>query len=762
LNDCEACVKKNYNMTKLADKNEKSLVFYSEEDRLTIRKAYRDLLKSMKVEVSLEDSRNIRRAYEMAVEAHSEQRRKSGEPYILHPIEVARICAEEIGLGPTAIVAALLHDVVEDTKLTLEDIRAEFGEKIQVIVDGLTKLDENDTDISPQAENFRKILGTLVVDVRIALIKMADRMHNMRTLGSMPQHKQLKIAAETEYIYAPLAHRLGLYAFKSEFMDLCLKITNREVFNEIKEKLKETKVSRAQYISAFISPIEQQLQSLGIKFRISGRPKSIYSIYSKIKAKNVPFEEIYDLFAIRIILDVPLEREKAICWQTYSVVTSVHTPIPERLKDWITIPKANGYESLHTTVIGLEGRYVEVQIRSERMDEIAERGYAAHFKYKGIRQERDVFEGWLDSVREMVGKANTGDSSVDYIQDFRANNLFTEEVYVYTPKGDLRVLPKGATALDFAFDIHSEVGYHCQAVKVAGKIVNLAYKLQNGDQVTVETNKSRKPSEDWLKWVMTAKARERIRQAMREEQRAQAEFGKEALQRKFNNLKLEFDHNLDILVKYFGFRTRQELYTAITRDTINLQEDLKVFKIEKNKLVLPEDETTKNATLLNLPAEPQKSRSGLALDLFISGQPAAQYEYQLADCCKPMQGDDVFAFAASNNVMKIHRTNCNNATNLMSVYGYRILKAEWGSSVNSSFVAELLITGIDSGPGMIERLSSKISSGMGLDIRAFSIEGNEGYFEGHVRITVSNRAQLDWVIASLRTLAGVSNVIRVD
>jgi GTP pyrophosphokinase len=408
---------------------------YSEEDRLEIQRAYRHLLKSIKTPISPEDSKNIRRAYEMAVEAHSPQRRKSGEPYILHPIEVARICAEEIGLGPTAIVAALLHDVVEDTDVSLKEINTEFGEKIATIVDGLTKLDKDTTVESEQAENFKKILTTLVEDVRIVLIKMADRIHNMRTLGSMPHHKQLKIAAETEYIYAPLAHRLGLYNFRSEFLDLCLKITHREEFNDIAKKLNETKGDRNNYIKEFIAPITKALDETGIKYRISGRPKSIYSIWNKMKTKHASFEDIYDLFAVRIIIDVPTEREKAACWQVYSIVTSVHKPLPERLKDWITIPKANGYESLHTTVIGQDGRYVEVQIRSDRMDEVAERGYAAHWKYKGVKQQQDVFEKWLESVREMVGKASVG-SSIDFIQDFKTTNLFAEEVYVYTPKGD--------------------------------------------------------------------------------------------------------------------------------------------------------------------------------------------------------------------------------------------------------------------------------------------------------------------------------------
>ncbi len=742
-----------------------SLISYEESDSLVIQRAYRLLLKSIKTPVTIEDSKNIRRAYEMAVDAHSQQRRKSGEPYILHPIEVARICAEEIGLGPTAVIAALLHDVVEDTEVTLAEVETQFGKKIATIVDGLTKLDANDNSESPQAENFKKILGTLVDDVRIVLIKMADRLHNMRTLGSMPHHKQLKIAAETEFIYAPLAHRLGLYNFRSEFLDLCLKITHREEYDDIADKLNETKRERNTYIDEFIKPLIMFLEEIGVPYRISGRPKSIYSIWNKLKTKHCAFEDIFDLFAVRIIMDVPPEREKALCWQVYSIVTSVHTPIPERLKDWITIPKSNGYESLHTTVIGPDGRYVEVQIRSERMDEVAERGYAAHWKYKGVRNQQDVFEAWLNSVREMVEKANN-DSSIDFIQDFKTTNLFTEEIYVYTPKGDLKILPKGATALDFAFNIHSDIGYHCQAVKINNRLVPMGYKLQNGDQISVVTNKSQRPGEDWLKWVVTSKARDKIRMSLKEEQRQQAIFGKEALQRKLEHLKVDFDTSVELLSKHFNFRARQEFYAAIANNTVDLQDDLKVFKVEKGKLVLIEDE--KDPPLSNesrnaLNAEKRAAaKPEMKANLLINGESANLYRYHLADCCKPVQGDDVFAYVSANNVMNIHRTGCNNAKNLMSLYGYRIHKAEWGSTANSSFVAELLITGIDNGPGVIERLSNKISSQIGLNIRSFSIEGNEGYFEGRVKVVVSNKDQLAQAIKALKGLDGVSNVIRVE
>lgn len=731
--------------------------YYTAEERLEIQRAYRRLLKSVKMPMTEQDKYDIRRAYELAVEAHSPQRRKSGEPYVLHPIEVARICAEEIGLGATAIVAALLHDTVEDTSVTLLDIKTTFGEKVEEIVNGLTKLEKTYDSESPQAENIKKILGTLIIDVRIVLIKMADRLHNMRTLGSMPQHKQLKIAAETEFIYAPLAHRLGLYNVRSEFLDLCLKITHREEYNDLAQKLNETKKERTAYIHDFITPIEEQLDEEGIRYRISGRPKSIYSIWNKMKQKHCRFEDIYDLFAVRIIIDVPIERERADCWAAYSIVTSVHTPMPDRLKDWITIPKSNGYESLHTTVIGPEGRFVEVQIRSERMDEIAERGYAAHWKYKNVRRQEDVFERWFDQVRKSLEEAGEG-NTVDFINDFKTTNLFAEEVYVYTPKGDMKILPKGATALDFAFYIHSDIGVHCQAVKINNRLVPLGYKLQHGDQISVETNKKRHPSEDWLKWVVTGKARERIRQALREEAKKYADFGKEALQRKFEHMKVEFEPSVDIVMKHFGFKTRHEFYLAVSNEAIDLQDDLKVFKIEKNKLQPIEEEDKQIAS-----AEARKSsKPTIKTELFINGEPANRYLYELADCCKPVQGDNIFAYITTNNLYKIHRTTCKNAPNLMSHYGHRMAKAEWGASSGVTFVAELLIIGVDSGPGVIERLSNLISSDLGLNIRSFSIEGNEGYFEGRVKLLVSHRDQLVLAIKALKSIDGVNNVVRVD
>ncbi len=734
-----------------------------EEELQTIEEAYREMVQSIKSEMEEVDIQNIRKAYELALHAHRKQRRKSGEPYILHPIAVAKISAAEIGLGPTAIISALLHDVVEDTNVTLVEIREMFGARIAKIVDGLTKLDSAYNAESPQAENFKKVLSTLVDDVRVALIKMADRLHNMRTLGSMPRHKQLKIAAETSYIYAPLAHRLGLYSFKTEFLDLCMKVTDPKNYHGIAKKLAETKRSREAYIDEFIDPLRHELDALLVPYRITGRPKSIYSIFNKIKTKQVPFEEIYDLFAVRIILDVPPEKEKMICWQTYSIVTDVHVPIPERLKDWISTPKSNGYESLHTTVIGPGGRYVEVQIRTERMNEIAERGFAAHWKYKGVSRQPDVYERWLDNVREILDDPNS--DAVEFLGDFRANNLFNEEVFVFTPKGDMKILPKGSTALDFAFNIHTDIGYHCTAIKVNNRLVPMGYKLKNGDQISITTNKSQKPNESWLKMVITGKARSKIRSAMKEEQRKKGELGKEALERKFKHLKLDFEDSVERLVKFMRMPSRVELYYRIATGDLSIPDLFKRFEVAGNKLVetvlapVPEVETKTPQ-----PSTPRKGSRKVngTPRLMINGEPGDRFHYTFASCCNPVQGDHIFAFLTATAGLKIHRSTCPNSGNLMSNYGYRVMKAEWASTTNTTFVADLKITGIDDGPGVIERLSHEISNKLSLNIRSFSISGYEGFFKGKISLLVANTDQLNIAIRALQNLDNISTVSRIE
>ncbi len=727
----------------------------SESERAALQREFRRLMKALPAPIDETDKKNLRKAFEMGLEAHSKQRRKSGEPYLFHPIEVARICVSEIGLGPTAAVCALLHDVVEDTETTMEDIKTAFGDKISHIVDGLTKLDGLYNVPSEQAENFKKVLSTLVDDVRVVLIKIADRLHNMRTIAPMPRHKQLSIAAETDYIYAPLAHRLGLYNIKSELQDIILKIQEPEVYEEIEKNLTESEQQRKRYIREFIKPLKEKLDELGFEYRIVGRPKSIASIYNKLKKKQVPFEEIYDLFAIRIVLNVPPEKEKSACWLVYSILTETHQPIPERLKDWITTPKSNGYESLHTTVIGPKGKFVEIQIRTERMDEIAERGFAAHWKYKNVNTQQYIYENWLDNIRDMLD--DTHKDALEFLSDFRTN-LYAEELYVFTPKGDLKVMPKGATALDFAFAIHSDIGYHASAIKINNKLVPMGYKLQNGDQVEIITNRNQKPNEEWLRMVVTGKARAKVRTALKDSKKVQAEDGMEKLERKLKGIKADLEENVDQIAKHFGYNSRLDLYYDIAIEQFDLGQ-LKEFEVEGGKIQFPTKQRTA-VTDTEPSTSPSLSKDGLQVRISIGGEDAQQYKYSLATCCNPVVGDDIFAYVTSNAGIKIHRINCPNATHLMASYGYRVQKAEWSTTGNTQSIVNLRITGVDDGPGVIERVTNKISSGLGINIRSMSIEGKEGYFEGKLTLVVSNKNQLNMVIRSLKNLQGISSVYR--
>ncbi|MBK9688366.1 MAG: bifunctional (p)ppGpp synthetase/guanosine-3',5'-bis(diphosphate) 3'-pyrophosphohydrolase [Saprospiraceae bacterium] len=685
----------------------------SATELVEVRKAFDQLMQSMKSKLNDEDPANLERAYTMAVEAHKFQRRKTGEPYIFHPIEVARICFEEIGLGPTAVICALLHDVVEDTEMSLDDIKAAFGEK---------------------------------------------RLHNLRTIHGQPIHKQLKIAAETSYIYVPLAHRLGLYKLKTEFQDICLRISEPEVYNEIQKKLEQSQADRSKYINEFIEPLKHGMEELEVTYRVTGRSKAISSIYEKIKKKGVEFEEIYDLFAVRIIVDVPVNKEKSTCWQVYSVITDVYKPIPERLKDWVTTPKSNGYESLHTTVIGPKGRFVEVQIRSERMDDIAEKGFAAHWKYKGIKTQENVYDSWLDNVRDILDTQHT--NALEFLNDFKTN-LFSEEVYVFTPKGDMRILPMGATALDFAFDIHTELGYRATAIKVNNKLVPMGYKLNNGDQIQITTNKNQKPTEEWLKMVVTGKARSKIRSSMKDEMKKRGELGKEALERKLKNLKLDFEENIEFLVKQYGFKARADLYYAIAEDKVKMF-DMRDFTVESGKLVVPKEEISDDAG--RAPEEIKRPRRVVLnkSKILVNGESGDLYDFSFANCCNPVPGDEIFGYTTSTQKMKIHRTNCPNATHLLANYGYRVLKVEWDDNKDENFVAELRITGVDSGVGVIQKLTNLISNELSLNMRAISIQGNEGYFEGKISIFVANKDQLNIAMRSIKQLDGISTVERVD
>ena len=736
----------------------------TEKEAAAIEVAYQDMVSSIKTQLDEVDKTNIRQGFELANDAHRKQRRKSGEPYIFHPIAVAKIVATEIGLGATAIIAALLHDVVEDTPIEQEEINTLFGERVGLIVDGLTKLDGTYKTVHQQAENFKKVLSTLVQDVRVVLIKMADRLHNMRTIGSMPKHKQLKIGAETSYIYAPLAHRLGLYQIKTEFQDRCMQILNTEEYNDISTRLKETEDARNKYIESFLQPLLKKLDDENIGYVVKSRTKSIYSIWNKIKNKGVDLSEIYDIFAVRLILDASEgENEKRRCWEVYSLITDVYKPIAERLRDWVTSPKANGYESLHTTVIGPKGKFVEIQIRTTRMDEIAEKGFAAHWKYKGQKVTTEHFGDWLDNVRDILENSNS--NAIEFINDFKTN-LFNEEVYVYTPMGDMKVMPKGATALDFAFSIHTDVGYHCASIKVNGKLEQMGYELKNGDKLDVVTRRNQKPSESWLKYVITGKARSKIRAAMKEEKKKKGELAKEALTRKFKNLKIDFDDNIDILIKYYRLQSRADLYYEIFLENIKIADINKLFYVENGLLTeiveeveeITEQETNEEVQIIDNKSILAKGANNLVID----DQPADTFQYSFATCCNPLPGDQIFAYPVTNQGLKIHRVNCPNATHILANFGFRVISAGWDNEKISDFATTLRITGIDSGVGVIQAITDKLANQLKIDIRSLNISGDQGKFIADLQIIVINKDHLNQVKKALMEMPQVGHIERIN
>lgn len=730
----------------------------AEQEKKEIVRQYRALLRALKSKLKRGDKEQVRHAFEVAAEAHRDMRRKSGEPYILHPLAVAQITVQEIGLGVTSAVCALLHDTVEDTEVTLEDIEREFGTQCSHIIDGLTKistvLEETNTS-TKQAENFKKILLTLAEDPRVILIKLADRLHNMRTLDSMSREKQLKIASETTFIYAPLAHRLGLYNIKTEMEDLTLKYTEPEIYFDIAQKLKESKRERTRYINEFIKPIRERLTMEGFDFEIYGRPKSIHSIWNKMKTKGVSFEEVYDLFAIRIILRSAPDHEKAECWRAYSVITDFYMPSTERLRDWLSNPKSNGYEALHTTVMGPGGRWVEVQIRSERMNEIAEKGLAAHWKYKEGTTQESKFDQWFTQIREMLN--NTDSNTLDFVEDFKLN-LFTEEIYIYTPKGDLRILPAGASALDFAFAIHTDIGSRCIGAKVNYKLVPISHKLRTGDQVEIITSGKQKPTEDWLNFVVTAKAKSRIKDALKEEKRKISQEGKEMLERKLDRLGLPLsNYNINELNQYFKQASLLDLCFQISRGNIDLQE-LKKFHINGDKLELPKPEKpVKQAIEIPIAKQSPKKET----ELIIFGENADKIEYKLAQCCKPIPGDDVFGFITASEGLKIHRTNCPNAAQLLSNYGHRVVKTKWAKNKEISFLTGLKIIGLDD-VGVINKITNIISGELKINIAALTIESLEGIFEGTIKVFIHDKEELDELVHRLSSLAGIQSVIRLE
>jgi len=729
-----------------------------EEENKEIARRYKNLLKETYQTLSRSDKLMIRKAFNLSVEAHSNQRRKTGEPYIFHPISVAKIVANEIGLGAISIAAALLHDVVEDTKYTLEDIERLFGETVARIVSGLTKISslKKDKDHSIQAENFRKMLLTLHDDVRVILIKVADRLHNMQTMDAMPAYKQVKIASETLYIYAPLAHRLGLYNIKTELEDLGLKYTEPEVYNDILSKISESKEDQENYIKSFENTLNSGLSKESFKYEIKGRFKSIYSIRRKMRKQNVSFDEVYDKFAIRIIYEPSSKDEKFDAWKIYSIVTDYFKPNPSRLRDWISQPKSTGYEALHITVVGPEAKWVEVQIRSNRMDEIAEKGYAAHFKYKQGIENDNGLDGWLNRLKETL--ENQSINAVDFVEDFKLN-LYAKEIYVFTPKGDLKSLPKGASALDFAFSVHTDIGLKCRGVKVNGKLVPLSFELSSGDQIEVFTTSSNKPNARWLDFVITARARTKIKTALKEQEKKIAEEGKAILARKLRHLKINFNEkSLNELVVFFKLKTSFDLFFRIGNGAID-NTQLKNFVSQRNNMIV----NFFKKRLVRPPSKEliNKEEVSTKYDDLVFGTEEEKLDYTASKCCKPISGDKVFGFITINEGIKIHKNDCPNSISLQSNYAYRVIKAKWIDSTNQEFKAILKVSGEDN-KGIVNNLTKIISNTMDVFIHSINIAGNEGVFDGKLSISVKNRTQLNKLIESIKKVEGVKKVQRVN
>lgn len=717
---------------------------------------YRALLRAVKPFMKKGDKKQLRLAFDMALDAHKDMRRKSGEPYIYHPLEVARIVVEEIGLGTTSVVCALLHDVVEDTEITLEQIEKEFGNVVARIIDGLTKISglyNKSNNTSDQAENFRKMLLTLADDVRVILIKLADRLHNMRTLDSMQKDKQLKIASETSFLFAPLAHRLGLYAVKSELEDLSLKYTDPEVYKDIARRLQETKLKRDRFVRDFIVPIRREMEAFGLPFEIKGRPKSINSIFNKMRVQGVEFDEVYDLFAVRIIIDSPAETEKSDCWRAYSVVTDMYQPNPNRLRDWVSTPKANGYESLHTTVMGAGGRWVEVQIRTKRMDEIAEKGLAAHWKYKESGND-NAFDAWLTRIREVL--ENPEPNALEFIDNFKLQ-LYAKDVFAFTPKGDLIKLAAEATALDFAFEIHTDLGMKCIGAKVNHKIVPLSYPLQNGDQVEILTSSIQQPKSDWLKFVTTAKAKSKIKQAIKDYRREMADNGHDIFEKKMKQWKTQITEELlNKILSQFKLQSPVDLHYLIATERLDLAQ-LKAFVLEPNKVEVRANTRIDEKNFGNL----VRSNSSAADDLLIIDDKISKIDYTLSSCCNPIPGDEIFGFVTINEGIKIHRVNCPNAVHLLSKYNYRVVKSKWTQASEVSFLAGIRITGLDD-IGIISGISQVISTDLKVNMRSISVLSNDGMFEGTIMVFVNDTKHLDTLMRKLLQVKGVLKVARFD
>ena len=730
-----------------------------EKENKAIAQEYKELLRISYQTLTDSDKKLIRKAFDVAVDAHKDQRRKSGEAYIFHPIAVAKIVAYEIGLGATSIAAALLHDVVEDTPITVEDIERLFNPKVAQMVEGLTKISlvQKDLNASIQAENFRKMILTLNDDVRVILIKLADRLHNMQTMESMREDKQTKIASETLYIYAPLAHRLGLYNIKTKLADLGLKYTEPAIYKDILSKIKETKEEQDAYIKDISDILKKSLDEEGIEYTIKGRPKSIYSIRRKMKAQGVSFDEVYDKFALRIVYKSNPHDEKFLAWKIYSIVTDHYRPSPSRLRDWISSPKSTGYEALHITVMGPKGRWVEIQVRSERMDEIAEKGYAAHYKYKNGATEESGLDVWLNLLREALENAET--NAVDFVEDFKMN-LYSKEIFVFTPKGDIKSLPKGATSLDFAFGIHSEIGIRTRGTRVNGKLVPLNYELKSGDQIEVITSPNQKPTTHWLDFVTTARAKTKIKNVLNEDTKKIGEEGKELLSRKLKHLKITLNEKtVNELVNFFKLKTSLDLFYRVGIGAIENQQ-LKDYAAQKSNTFISffKNKIKRNTTTPD--EEINKPIINANYDMLVFGKEHDKLDYKFSPCCSPIPGDDVFGFITVNEGIKVHKSDCPNAIGLQSNYAYRIMAAKWIDSSQEEFKAIIKITGMDS-LGLTNQLTKVISNNMHVNIQSISLSTEAGIFEGQVTVVVQNNTILKKLINNIKKIEGIEKVSRV-
>lgn len=729
-----------------------------EKENKAIAQEYKELLRISYQTLSPTDKKLIRKAFDVAVDAHKEQRRKSGEAYIFHPIAVAKIVASEIGLGATSIAAALLHDVVEDTPVTVDEIERLFNPKVAQLVEGLTKISlvQKDLNASMQAENFRKMILTLNDDVRVILIKLADRLHNMQTMDSMAEYKQTKIASETLYIYAPLAHRLGLYNIKTKLEDLGLKYTEPAVYNDIVSKIRETKEEQDAYIKDISDVLKKSLDSEGVDYIIKGRPKSIYSIRRKMRAQNVTFDEVYDKFALRIVYKADPHEEKFIAWKIYSIVTDHYRPSPSRLRDWISSPKSTGYEALHITVMGPKGRWVEVQVRSERMDEIAEKGYAAHYKYKNGATEESGLDTWLNLLREALENPET--NAVDFVEDFKMN-LYSKEIFVFTPKGEIKSLPKGATSLDFAFSIHSEIGIKTRGTRVNGRLVPLNYELKSGDQVEVITSPNQKPTVNWLEYVTTSRAKNKIKNVLNENTKKIAEEGKELLVRKLKHLKVTFNEQVtNELVNFFKLKTSLDLFYRVGIGAIENQQ-LKDYAAQKSNSFINFFKNKIKRTKDTADEDIHKPVISSNYDMLVFGTEHDKLDYKLSQCCNPIPGDDVFGFVTINEGIKVHKKDCPNAIGMQSNYAYRIMSAKWIDSSQEEFKAIINITGMDV-LGLTNQLTKVISNNMSVNIQSISLSTDAGIFHGQIAVIVKNNTILKKMISAIKKIDGVDKVTR--